>query len=200
MDVKSKKTEQSEATRAALMAASRQLFASKGYADTPTEEIVQNAGVTRGALYHHFRDKQDLFRAVVEELEREFLEQAVSAGQSAGGGIWENLHAAFQAFLDGCLEPAIQRITLVDAPSVLGWGAFREIEQRYSLGALEGALQAAVEAGIIEPQPVRPLARLLLAGLQEAGLLIAAADDSAAARAEAGATVRRLLDGLRRPG
>jgi hypothetical protein len=111
--------------------------------------------------------------------------------------VWEDLHAAFQAFLDACLDPAMQRIMLIDAPSVLGWEAYREIEQRYSLGALEASLQTAMNEGIIGQQPVAPLARLILASLREAGLLITTAQDVKAVRAEVGATVRRLFDGLR---
>jgi AcrR family transcriptional regulator len=196
MDVKpSRKAEQSEATRAALLAAARALFADRGYADTSTEEIVQQAGVTRGALYHHFLDKQDLFRAVVEELEREFLARVAAAAPP--GGVWDALQAAFQAFLDACLEPAMQRIMLLEAPSVLGWEAYREIEERYSLGALEAALRTAMGEGIIDEQPVGPLARLLLGALREAGMLIAHAGDVAAARSQVGAAVARLLDGLR---
>lgn len=197
MVVKSRKAEQTEATRRALLDAARDLFATQGFPESSTEQIVAAAGVTRGALYHHFRDKRDLFRAVVEEVEREFLERAAHAAQQANLGVWEDLHTAFQAFLDACLEPATQRIVLVDAPSVLGWQAYREIESRYSLGALQAALQTAVDEGIIERQPVAPLARLLLAALREAGLLIAAADDVRSVRAEVGGTVRSLLDGLR---
>jgi AcrR family transcriptional regulator len=196
MDVKSRKAEQSEATQAALLAVARELFAERGYADTPTEEIVERAGVTRGALYHHFRDKEDLFRAVFEQLEQELLERAASAFKPETE-VWENLQNAMQAFLDASLEPEIQRIVLIDAPAVLGWNAYRDIAQRYSLGALETSVQEAMDAGIIETQPVRPLARLIVGALEEACMLIGSADDLKTARAEAGAAVRRLLDGLR---
>jgi AcrR family transcriptional regulator len=196
MDVKSRKAEQSEATRGALLDAARRLFAERGYADTPTEEIVDRAGVTRGALYHHFRDKEDLFRAVFDQLEQELLQRAAGAGQP-GGDLWENLQRALQMFLDASLEPDVQRIVLIDAPSVLGWKTYRDIGQQYSLGALEAAVQAAMDAGIIERQPARSLARLLVGALEEACMLIGSADDPAAARVEAGDAVRRLLDGLR---
>jgi AcrR family transcriptional regulator len=195
MDVKSRKLEQSEATRGALLTAARALFAERGYADTATEEVVRRAGVTRGALYHHFRDKQDLFRAVVDDMEREFLEQLAAAAPA--GGPWETLHQGFQMFLDASLEPAMQRIVLQDAPSVLGWQEYRAIEEKYSLGVLEAVLGAAIAQGIIEEQPVKPMARLLLSALREAGLLVATADDVPAARRETGESLRRLLDGLR---
>jgi AcrR family transcriptional regulator len=196
MDVKSRKAEQSEATQAALLSVARDLFAERGYADTATEEIVERAGVTRGALYHHFRDKEDLFRAVFEQLEQELLERAASAFKP-NTEVWENLQNAMQAFLDASLEPEIQRIVLIDAPAVLGWKAYRDIAQKYSLGALETSVEAAMDAGIIERQPVRPLARLVVGALEEACMLIGSADDPGAARREAGAAVRRLLDGLR---
>jgi AcrR family transcriptional regulator len=196
MDVKSRKTEQSEATRKALLKAARRLFAERGFAETPTEEIVERARVTRGALYHHFRDKADLFCAVFEEIEAELLVRA-SQSAASGGGVWEGLQAAFAAFLDASQERDIQRIVLTDAPSVLGRRQFREIMGKYSLGALEQVLEAAVQQGIIEQQPVKPLARLLLSALEEGGMLIADADDPAAARHEVGDAIRRLLDALR---
>jgi AcrR family transcriptional regulator len=196
MDVKNRKAEQSEATRAALMSVARYLFAERGYADTPTEEIVERAGVTRGALYHHFRDKEALFRAVFEELEQELLDRATGAAQPETG-LWDNLQNAMQAFLDASLEPDVQRIVLIDAPAVLGWKTYRDIAQQYSLGVLEAAVQAAMDAGIIEQQPARPLARLIVGALEEACMLIGSADDPMAAREEAGDAVRRLLDGLR---
>lgn len=196
MDVKSRKAEQSEATQTALLAAARGLFAERGYAETPTEEIVERAGVTRGALYHHFRDKEDLFRAVFEQLEQELLERAASAFQP-DTEVWENLQNAMQAFLDASLEPDIQRIVLIDAPAVLGWKAYRDMAQKYSLGALEASVQAAMDAGIIERQPVRPIARLVVGALEEACMLIGSSEDPITARNEAGAAVRRLLDGLR---
>jgi AcrR family transcriptional regulator len=196
MDVKTKKAEQSEATRTALLKAARELFAGKGYADTGTEEIVQRAGVTRGALYHHFKDKEELFRAVFEELEGEFLARTRVADAQAGG-LWESLHAAFQAFLDACHEPAMQRIVLIDGPSVLGWQGYWELQEQYSLGALQMALQAAIDSGIIAQQPVRPLAQILISTLHEGGLIIANAEDESTARGEVGQTVARLLDGLR---
>jgi hypothetical protein len=102
-----------------------------------------------------------------------------------------------QAFLDASLEPDVQRIVLIDAPAVLGWNAYREIAQQYSLGVLEATVEAAMDAGIIEKQPARPLARLIVGALEEACMLIGSTDDPTSARREAGDAVRRLLDGLR---
>jgi AcrR family transcriptional regulator len=196
MNVKLRKTEQAQATQTALIGAARALFAIRGYAGVPTEEIVQRAGVTRGALYHHFRDKRDLFRAVVEQLEQETVEK-IAAAALRESDPWLAQQAALGAFLDVCLEPDAQRITLIDAPSVLGLEAWREIEAKYGLALVRAGLELVMEAGLIAEQPLDPLAHLILGALGEAGLVIARADDPKAARAEVGASVERLLDGLR---
>src|SRR4051794_23548999 len=191
------KAERSELTRAALLAAARELFTERGYAVVSTEEVVRRAGVTRGALYHHFRDKQDLFRAVFEALEQEMAERVASAAVSEADP-WERQRLATGAFLDNCLDPAVQRIALTDAPSVLGLETWREIEERYGLALVQMALEQLIEAGLIEPQPVAPLAHLMLGAFTEAGLLIARAEDRVAARAEVGESIERLMDGLRK--
>jgi AcrR family transcriptional regulator len=196
MNVKSRKAEQSEATRAALIAAARELFTERGYAGVATEEIVQRAGVTRGALYHHFKDKRALFRAVVEELEQESVERVASAAL-AQKDPWKVQITALNAYLDGCLDPAVQAIVLVDAPSVLGPEEWREIEAQYGLALVRTGLESIMEAGLIEQQPVEPLAHLMLGALAEAGLMIARSEDPQKARQEVGRSVERLLEGLR---
>jgi AcrR family transcriptional regulator len=197
MNVKSRKAEQSQATRTALLEAARELFSDPGYAAVSTEEIVQAAGVTRGALYHHFRDKRDLFAAVVEQVEQEVVERVAEAALGAGDP-WEQQLGAIGAYLDVCLEPAVQRIVLVDAPSVLGVAAWREIEATYGLGLVRAGLQRLMDAGLIEQQPVEPLAHLVLGALTEGGLLIARAEDRTTARREVGESLDRLLSGLRK--
>ena len=211
MDVKSKaeerekplrtlKSEQSEATRATLVAVARVLFAKRGYAEVGTEQIVRAAGVTRGALYHHFAVKRELFQAVYEDVERRLVERiAESAVQSAADPL-QALHAGAQAFLDACEDPAVQRIALLDAPSVLGWEEWREIGMRYGLGLVEGTVQAAIDAGLIEPQPARPLAHLLLGAIDEGAMLVARADDNGQTRRQVGSSVARILDALRPAG
>jgi AcrR family transcriptional regulator len=189
------KAQQSEATRAALVAAARPLFAERGYAGGGTEEIVRTAGVTRGALYHHFADKKDLFRAVYEDVERELVEQIAAGALSAADPV-EALRAGAQAWLDACEEPGIQQIALLDAPSVLGWEEWREIGMRYGFGLVQGTLQAAMDAGLLEPQPVRPLAHLVLGAIDEAAMLVARADDGGKTRREVGESVERFLDHL----
>jgi AcrR family transcriptional regulator len=187
--------ERSESTRAALLAAGRELFARRGYAAVGTEEIVRRAGVTRGALYHHFAGKRELFRAVCEALERELAEK-IASGALADPDPIKALRSGAEMFLDACLEPEVQQITLIDAPSVLGWEAWREIGAEHGLGLVEAALTAAIEAGRIPPQPVRPLAHVLIGALDEAAMLVARAEDTRAARAEVGQTLDRLLEAL----
>jgi AcrR family transcriptional regulator len=195
MHVKSRREEQSGATRAALVEAARDLFARRGYAAVSTEEIVGRARVTRGALYHHFEDKRDLFRAVYEDLERGLAER-LTAAAAAEPRAERHLEVGCEAFLDACLEPAVQRIVLTDGPAVLGWELWREIDAQYGLGLVRTALEIAMERGYIARQPVTPLAHLVLGALNEAGLYIARAPDAKKARGEVGAGVRRLLEGL----
>lgn len=192
----SRRAERSDATRARLVRAARELFAKRGYAAVGTEEIVRRARVTRGALYHHFADKRDLFRAVHEQLEGE-LTDAIAA-ELAGAGTddpVEALTTATRTFLDACTEPDIARITLLEAPSVLGWEEWRRIDEQYGLGLTIAGLTMGMEAGRLRRQPVRPLAHLLLAAMGEAGMVIANADDPDAARAEVEPALLSLLEG-----
>lgn len=199
MEIKrTKHTERSEATRAALIAAARPLFAREGYARVGTEEIVRAAGVTRGALYHHFRDKEDLFLAVFEQVEAEVTQRIAERAIAGAGDPVAALLAGAEMFLDVCAEPEIQQIILLDAPAVLGWEAWREVGQRYGLGLVQAALQAAIDAGQLDPQPVRPLAHVLLGALDEAAMLVARSDDPATARAEVRETLARLITALSR--
>jgi AcrR family transcriptional regulator len=192
MDVKTTKAEQGETTRRALVDAGRALFAQRGYAAVPAEEVVARAGVTRGALYHHFEGKPGLFRAVFEEVEAEITQEIATGAMSAKDPI-EAIRAGARAYLDACLDAAIQQITLLDAPAVLGWETWRELGQKYGLGLVQASLQAAIEAGQLEAQPVKPLAHVLLGALDEAALLIARADDVEPMRAEVGETIDRLI-------
>jgi AcrR family transcriptional regulator len=188
--------ERAEGTRALLIEVARRLFGERGYAAVSTEEIVRTAAVTRGALYHHFKGKKDLFHAVYEEIERKNLEQ-IAAVATSERDPWRQQLAAVGAFLDACQEPYVQQIALVDAPSVLGWEAWREVEERYGLGLVRAGLQLLMDQNVIEQQPVEPLAHLMLGALTEAGMVIAQAEDPDLARREVGAAVERLFDGLR---
>jgi AcrR family transcriptional regulator len=191
--------ERTEATREALIEAARGLFAERGYAGVGTEEIVRAAGVTRGALYHHFEGKRELFAAVYERIEAELAERIAAGALAANAASpLAAMRAGSEMFLAACTEPEAQRIVLLDGPSVLGWDRWREIAARYGLGLIEASLQAAIEVGAIAPQPVRPLAHVLMGALDEAAMLVARAEDPEAMRAEVGRTLDALLDGLSR--
>lgn len=192
--------ERSESTQAALTVAARKLFAANGYAGVGTEEIVRAAGMTRGALYHHFKDKRELFEAVYVQVEKELAERiaqgALAANAESPG---EAMRAGAEMFLDACTEPDVQRIALLDGPSVLGWARWREIAAEHGLGLIEGSLQAAMEAGAIAKQPIRPLAHVLMGALDEAAMLIAQAEDPRTTRSEVGQTLDALLAALSAP-
>ena len=183
----------SEATRRQLVTAARSLFGARGYADVGTEEIVRAAGVTRGALYHQFRDKADLFAAVAEQVEAEITNRIAAGAAEAAADPLDALRAGARLFLDACAEPEVERIILLDAPAVLGWEAWRDLASRYGLGLVQVALQAAMDAGAIVQQPVVPLAHVLIGALDECALYIAEAEDPAAAREQCTAIFDRIL-------
>lgn len=197
MNVKRTQSERSEATRGALVAAARGLFAERGYAGVGTEEIVRAAGVTRGALYHHFTDKRDLFEAVYEQLEVDLTERIASGALAANvDSPLAAMRAGAAMFLRACTEPEAQQIALLDGPAVLGWARWREIGAEHGLGLIEATLRAAIEADAIPRQPVRPLAHVLMGALDEAALLVATADDPERARAEVERTLDFVIDSL----
>ena len=184
----------SEATRRQLVSAARALFGANGYAGVGTEEIVRAAGVTRGALYHQFRDKADLFAAVAEEVEAEIAGRiAAGATEAAEDDPVGALRIGARLFLDACAEPEVERIILLDAPAVLGWEAWRDLAGRYGLGLVQLALQTAMDAGAIVAQPVVPLAHVLVGALDECALYVAGAEDPAAAREQCVAIFDRIL-------
>ena len=188
--------QRSGATRAALVAAARQLFAEHGYADTPRENIVAAAGVTRGALQHHFGDKLSLFRAVYEQVEQEVVNAVAEAAIKAGGDPVTELRAGCQAYLDAVLDAGVQRICAIDGPAVLSANVRQEIAERYALGLVRQALQHAMDSGQIEKVPVEPFARVLLAGVTAAAEYVAVSSDTRRARKDAGRTLDLILDRL----
>ena len=191
--------ERAAATRQALVAAARRLFAERGYDAVGTEEIVRAAGVTRGALYHHFGGKAELLEAVYERLEAESTERVarVVLGSEMESPL-EAMKAGIEAFLDECAEPELQRIALHDAPAVLGWDRWREIAAANGLGLIEASLAAAVEAGEIRELPIKPTAHLLLGALDEAAMLVARSEGPGS-RAEVTVALLTLLESLAVP-
>ncbi len=196
MAVETHKARQAAGTRSQLVAVGRRLFAERGFAATSTEEIVARAGVTRGALYYHFKNKEDLFRAVLTEVE-EAIHERVTAVAMAEAQPWDGLVAGCGAFLDACLDPAVQRIALIDAPAVLGWEVWRQVGSEHRFGIFVTGLNWAMVAGDIEDLPAVPLAHMLLGALNEGALFIARAERKAAARDEVAGIIDRLLGGLR---
>jgi AcrR family transcriptional regulator len=193
----SRQAARSEATRAKLVEVGIELFSERGFTAVGTEEIVERAKVTRGALYHHFGDKRDLFRAVHEELEQRIVAEIGAALEAdPREDPLEALEVAAGAVLDVALDAKIARVTLIDAPSVLGWEEWREIDVRYGLGLTEAVLHAAMESGRIAKQPVRPLAHLLVAAVGEAAIMVATADNPGQARKDIEPAMRSLLYGL----
>jgi AcrR family transcriptional regulator len=183
----------SASTRAKLIKAARALFARHGYAAVGTEQIVRRAGVTRGALYHQFPGKEDLFLAVYEQVEEELTRRI---GESLGEvtSHFEALRGGIRVFLEQCRTPEVQRIVLIDGPSVLGWERWREVADRNGLGLMEAVIAGAVEAGEIAPIAVKPLAHLLMGAIDEAALLVVRDPDDTETVA---AILERMLDGLR---
>lgn len=197
MDAKTKKAEQSEATRTALIGVARRLFAEHGYSGTATEEVVKLAGVTRGALYHHFKDKKDLFLAVYEEIQQEVADRIIgSVAKEMHDDPWDGLIVGCQAFLDTQLDPEIQTIA-GDGGSVLSWEIREEINNRCGLGLMKSGLKKAMEAGAIEEQPIELLAQMIHGALHEAAHAMVRAEDQYAARAQVGESLTRMLEGLR---
>ena len=187
-------------TRATLIDAARTLFAEHGYAATGTEDIVRVAGVTRGALYHHFVDKQDLFEAVYTNLQNDLRDRIVAAARTdPDASVWDRIRRGVHEYLDHSMEPTVQRIVLVEAPAVLGWQRWRDIDSEYALGLLKGAMEGAREDGTLIAANPDTLAHLMLGVLSEASQLIAGATDVAAARLEVGEYVDHILDSLRTP-
>lgn len=192
----SERAARGDATRASLIAAARKLFVTNGYFATGTEEIVAEANVgTRGALYHHFADKQDLFRAVFDQVQTD-LAAATVINERDDPLVM--LTAALQQFLDASAEnPDVQQVLLIDGPAVLGWEQWRDLEAQYGLGAITAMLDNAVAGGVVAKQPTAPLAHMLLAAIDEAALFIANADDRRQARNQARKALNQLLNGLR---
>ena len=186
--------ERRAATRRALLDAARSMFAEKGYHGAAAEEIVRRAGVTRGALYHHYEDKKDLFRAVVDEMEGE-IDEEIEAAERAQPDLPEAVMAGYRAFVDAVLDPEMRRTFFLDGPSVLGW-EWREIDARHAVGKIEEGLEALIAEGFVEPQPVGPLARLINGTLLEAAFFVAASEDPEAARDEVWGAMERLVGGL----
>jgi AcrR family transcriptional regulator len=199
MEVKDARIAQGEATQKMLRDEARKLFAQKGYSGANTGELVQRAKVTKGALYHHFANKRDLYLAVVEDMERELVEH-IEAAAAAAPDPWMRLEAMCRAYLDACRDPHLTRVLVLEAPVVLGWKTWCNLEQRYEVAAFSRCLEQAGAAGFGQtalPESRETLAQVILGALTTGARVIATAADPDAARKEVEKTIERLLVGLR---
>lgn len=187
--MKSRREENTEATRAAIIATARKHFSRNGYSDTEISRIAADARVTTGAVYHHFSGKRALFQAVAEQLEVDILKVASTV---EGGDPWLRIQAGFEKLIDLCASPEVQRITFIEAPQVIGPDAWRAIELRYAYGALRQGLTALVAARVVKPYPIDLIARTLLALLHEASAEVARTKHDANVRSQ----VSELLKGV----
>lgn len=189
------RAEKAEATRARLIGIAADLFGRRGYEGTSIEEVLERAGVSKGALYHHFPSKEALFEAVFRTGEQLSMEEIAQAAMKETEPL-DMLRAGCQAWLDLVMDPHVQRVALIDGPAVLGWQRWREIDEEYAFGLTKKALQRAADAGSIRAENVDMLAHLALAMLGEAAMLIARAEDREKARVEAGEAVDRMIAAL----
>jgi AcrR family transcriptional regulator len=192
-----KQADRSAATRSALVAAGRRLFAEHGFAGVGTEAIVADAAVSRGALYHHFADKTELFAGVIEAVEADITDE-IAAAALAGDDLTfpVMMMRAMNAWLDACEAPDVQRILLTDGPSVLGWARWRELLQPYALSLIENTLVQGIADGAVADLPTRPLAHALVAVAEEAAMYVASADDRVVARREMTVVMDQMLTSL----
>jgi len=199
MEVKRLRTQadRSAATKDVLVRAARPLFAQEGFGAVSTEAIVRAAGVSRGAMYHQFKDKTALFEAVFEAVEQDVTTRlAATVAEAAETDPVALMELGAHAWLDVCAEPEVQRIVLLDAPAVLGWERWRELGMKYGLGLVEEMIAQAIAVGRIRDQPVKPLAHVLIGSLDEAALYVVRAEDPALARDQMRAVVSQLVRAL----
>ena len=190
------KKEQGELTRGRLLAIARDEFSKRGFAGVSTEKLVARAGLTRGALYHQFKDKRALFLACLEDAQGEIVE-AISVAVENAADEWAILKDGCRAFLEAASRPELRRIVLIDGPAVLGWDEWRRLDAENGVKELREGLKVMMNHNLIKPRPLDALAMMLSGAMNEAALWIAAADEHEIALKEAGETMDALLDGLR---
>jgi AcrR family transcriptional regulator len=193
-----RQAERSEFTRGAILEAARQLFADRGFGGATVDDIARAAGVAKGAVYHHFTTKEDLFEAVFEQVSAQLVTEVVRSGAGARDAL-DAMVVGTRAYFEICSGPPYRQIILIDGPAVLGWQRWREIDAAHFGRMIPAALAAAMEQGLLAPQPVEPLARLLLGAASEAAAACASSADPRAVGMAHAAAFQALLDGLRLP-
>jgi AcrR family transcriptional regulator len=194
--VKRLRARQAEATRHLLVSVARELFTERGYAATSIEDIIQRAGVARGALYHHFSGKDALFRAVYDAVQADAV-SGVMAAALAVREPWDAVRAGLSAFLDACLEPSFRRVVILDSVSVLQQGVWEGGIEHNELPMLRTVLTPLVATNALPGVAVEPLVHVTLGGLYGAALFIARSPDPKAARGEVDGVLDTLIGGLR---
>ncbi|MDQ0114782.1 TetR family transcriptional regulator [Paenibacillus harenae] len=180
-----------------LMDIARRHFTEYGYADTVLEQIVLEANLTRGAVYHHFRSKKELFRSVLESVQRE-VAQRIEQDASTSEDVWEQLYLGCRAFVMAAIEDSSKRIMLIDGPAILGWNVWREMDETHSMSLLRGQLQLMQEQGYLKDASVDAMTHFLSGALNEASLWLAHAEARPNALEEAMRTLALFLEGIRR--
>lgn len=196
--VPGKRAAQGRATRGQLIEVATSLLADHGYEGTSIEAVLTAAGVSRGALYHHFAGKEALFTAVLEVLSDRITAQITEVVSGCADPV-DAVRAAALGWIDVAGDPVIQRIMLVDAPSVLGWEQWRAMDEGRTVGAMRDMLQAVSDTGRLPGELVVPFAHMILAALDEAAMVVARAPDSRVAVAEERQAVEEFLARLLRP-
>lgn len=192
------RAEQGRATRDQLIEVATGLFAEHGYEDTSIEAVLAAAGVSRGALYHHFAGKDALFQAVVDTLEARVLAELAEVTKDAPDAV-STLHTGAMAWIDLASDPVVQRILLIDAPAVVGWEQRHAEDENNALNTMRMILHAVAQEGRLPEEFADPFAHMVLAAVDEAALMIARADDTAAAHARGRAAVAELLRRITTP-
>ena len=194
--VKSRHEESVDATRTALLDSAIELFAANGFAATSLDDVAAAARVTKGALYHHFRGgKLALFEAVFTEVDARLADRIVAA-TPPDAGPWELVEAGLDAYLEACTDPVIRQIMFHEGQVALGWERWRELDGCSSRDLLTHVIRDLVDSGLIRPQPVDLLTRLLFAALGEAGMSVGEADDPDTARDQARELMVSMVRGL----
>ena len=192
-----RKIETGKKTAAQLVAVARKYFTTRGYSKTSLEDVVREAGVTRGALYHHFDGKKGLFLSVFDDVQAEIGHRIIEVDESQLS-IWDKFVACNRVFFEACLDSELQQIVLIDAPVVLGWSTWRNIDEKRTLGILRSHLKELIEKEIIKPLPLEPLTHLISGANNETLLWIAGSEDPKKAFEEAWSTITEFLESLRK--
>jgi AcrR family transcriptional regulator len=189
------RVEQGQATRAALIDVATELFATNGYEATAIPAVLDAAGVSRGALYHHFKSKEALFEAVLQSVEAQATLKVTRAARGATDPL-DGLRRGCAAYLAMCRDPVVRRISLIDAPAVVGWERWREIDEQHSFGLIKAAIAAIAADGRVKPELVDVMAHVVLAAVLEVALLVARADEGRLAIRRGQVAVDELLTAL----